>query len=86
MFAYIDGDFLNKAVEYINNGGNPKQLKSAGIVPDMMKRGAVRSVYDGRYTFARYSRRSSTTNRQPWKTSTGSTTSNCSMPKPIRSR
>jgi len=54
MFAYIDGDFLNKAVEYINNGGNPKQIKSAGIVPDMRKRGAVRSVYDGRYTFARY--------------------------------
>ena len=54
MFAYIDGDFLNKAVEYINNGGKPKDLKSAGIVPDMMKRGAVRSVYDGRYTFARY--------------------------------
>jgi arylsulfatase len=54
MFAYLDGDFLNKAVEYVNGGGDPKQLKSAGIVPDMMKRGAVRSVYDGRYTFARY--------------------------------
>ena len=25
-----------------------------GIRPDMMKRGAVRSVYDGRYTFSRY--------------------------------
>ena len=54
MFAYIDGDYLNKAVDYINRGAKPKQLKSAGIVPDMMKRGAVRSVYDGRYTFARY--------------------------------
>jgi arylsulfatase len=37
-----------------SNGGNPKELKSAGIVPDMMKRGAVRAVYDGRYTLARY--------------------------------
>jgi arylsulfatase A-like enzyme len=54
MFAYIDGDFLNKAVEYVQKGGKPDQLKSAGIVPDMMKRGAVRSVYDGRYGFARY--------------------------------
>ena len=54
MFAYIDGDFLNKAVDYIKQGGKPNQLKGAGIVPDMMKRGAVRSVYDGRYVFSRY--------------------------------
>jgi arylsulfatase A-like enzyme len=54
MFAYIDGDYLNKAVDYIKSGGKPDQLKSAGIVPNMMKRGAMRSVYDGRYTFARY--------------------------------
>ncbi len=54
MFAYLDGDFLNKAVDYIKRGGKPDQLKSAGIVPDMTKRGAVRSVYDGRYVFARY--------------------------------
>jgi arylsulfatase len=54
MFAYLDGDFLHKAVDYIRQGGKPDQLKGAGIVPDMMKRGAVRSVYDGRYVFARY--------------------------------
>jgi arylsulfatase len=54
MFAYLDGGFLIKAVDYIKKGGKPDQLKSVGIVPDMMKRGAVRSVYDGRYVFARY--------------------------------
>jgi len=54
MFAYLDGDFLRKAVDYIHQGGNPKQLKDAGLVPDMMKRGAVRMVYDGQYVFARY--------------------------------
>lgn len=54
MFAYLDGDFLNKAVAYLHQGGKPDQLKNAGIVPDMSKRGAVRSVYDGRYVFARY--------------------------------
>jgi arylsulfatase A-like enzyme len=54
MFAYLDGDYLMKAVEYIQQGGNPKKLKEAGIVPDMGKRGAVRSVYDGRYVFSRY--------------------------------
>jgi arylsulfatase len=54
MFAYLDGDFLNKAVDYVHQGGSPKALKEAGIVPDMMKRGAVRSVFDGRYVFTRY--------------------------------
>ncbi|HSB35593.1 MAG TPA: sulfatase-like hydrolase/transferase, partial [Thermoanaerobaculia bacterium] len=54
MFAYLDGEYLNKAVDYVHRGGNPKELKAAGIVPDMMKRGAVRSVYDGRHVFARY--------------------------------
>ena len=54
MFAYLDGDFLYKAVEHINAGGKPAELKAAGIVPDLGKRGAVRSLYDGRYTFARY--------------------------------
>jgi len=54
MFAYLDGDFLLKAVEHLNKGGKPAELKAAGVVPDMRKRGAVRSVYDGRYVFARY--------------------------------
>ena len=54
MFAYLDGDYLLKAVEYIQQGGNPKKLKEAGFAPDMRKRGAVRSVYDGRYVFSRY--------------------------------
>ncbi len=54
MFAYLDGDFLHKAVAYIQQGGKPNQLKDAGIIPDMMKRGAVRMVFDGQYVFARY--------------------------------
>ena len=51
MFAYHDGDFLVKAVAHLQKGGKPKEL---GLKPDMAKRGAVRSVYDGRYTFTRY--------------------------------
>ncbi len=54
MFAYVDGGFLLKAVEFMQQGGDPKRLKEAGIVPDLGKRGAVRSVYDGRYVFSRY--------------------------------
>ena len=54
MFAYVDGDFLLRAVAHIKQGGKPNELKNAGIVPNLMKRGAVRSVFDGRYVYARY--------------------------------
>ncbi len=54
MFAYLDGDFLYKAVAHLQKGGKPDELKGAGVVPDVMKRGAVRAIYDGRYVFARY--------------------------------
>lgn len=54
MFAYLDGDFLNKAIDFVQQGGKPADVKAAGIGPDMSKRGAVRSVYDGSYVFARY--------------------------------
>ncbi len=54
MFAYLDGDYLLKAVAFIQQGGDPKKLQDAGMTPDMTKRGAVRSVYDGRYVFTRY--------------------------------
>src|SRR5262249_38303341 len=54
MLAYLDGDYLYKAVKHLHEGGKPADLKAAGVVPDLMKRGAVRSVFDGRYTFTRY--------------------------------
>ena len=54
MFAYLDGDFVEKAVAHLRQGGNPRDLAKDGIRPDMMKRGAVRSVFDGRYVFTRY--------------------------------
>lgn len=54
MFAYIDGDFLLKAVAWIKQGGDPKKIREAGMAPDMMKRGAMRMVYDGRYVYSRY--------------------------------
>lgn len=54
MLAYIDGDFASKAIDFIHQGGKGNQLKEAGIVPDLRKRGAIRSVFDGRYMYARY--------------------------------
>jgi arylsulfatase len=54
MFAYLDGDYLHKAVAFMQQGGKPARLKDSGVVPDMTKRGAVRSVFDGRHVFSRY--------------------------------
>ncbi len=53
MFASLDGDFLKKASALLAEGGPPK-LKASGLHPDMRKRGAIRSVFDGRYQFTRY--------------------------------
>jgi arylsulfatase len=53
MFAMLDGDFLLQARDLLKQGG-PEKIKEAGLRPDMMKRGAIRSVFDGRYQFTRY--------------------------------
>jgi arylsulfatase A-like enzyme len=54
MFATLDGDFLIKASEILKQPGGPAKLKEAGLHPNFMKRGAIRSVFDGRYQFTRY--------------------------------
>jgi arylsulfatase len=54
MLAYLDGDYLFKAVDFVQRGGKPADLRQSAIRPNLLKRGAVRSTYDGRYTFARY--------------------------------
>jgi arylsulfatase A-like enzyme len=58
MFAYIDGDFLNKVVGVMQQPGGKAKVQEAAkkgeLRPNLMKRGAIRSVFDGRYHFARY--------------------------------
>ena len=58
MFAYIDGEFLNKAVAVLQQPDGKAKLKEAAqagtMRPDLTKRGAIRAVFDGRYRFARY--------------------------------
>jgi arylsulfatase len=58
MFAYIDGDYMQKAVAMLSQPDGKARLKAAAqagsMRPDLGKRGAIRSVYDGRYRFARY--------------------------------
>ncbi len=54
MFVYIDSDYPTKVQAYLNAGGNPKELGQQGFKPDFTKRGAIRSVFDGRYKYSRY--------------------------------
>lgn len=54
MFAYLDGDFMEKASQYLVQPGGGAKLKELGLRPDIAKRGAIRSVFDGRYQFTRY--------------------------------
>jgi arylsulfatase len=53
MLASLDGNFLMKARDLLKQGGAAK-IKEAGLRPDLAKRGAIRSVFDGRYQFTRY--------------------------------
>jgi arylsulfatase A-like enzyme len=54
MFGYLDSDFLLKIQAYLNAGGDKNKLADQGLKPDFMKRGAIRSVFDGRYKYSRY--------------------------------
>jgi arylsulfatase A-like enzyme len=58
MFAYIDGDFMAKAVAALQQPDGKARLKEAAkagtLRPDLNKRGAIRALFDGRYRFARY--------------------------------
>lgn len=58
MLAYVDGDFMQKAVAMMQQPDGKARVKAASqsgdLRPDLRKRGAIRSVYDGRYRFTRY--------------------------------
>ena len=58
MFAYVDGDFMQKVVGMLQEPDGKAKVaeaaKSGAIRPDLSKRGAIRSVFDGHYSFARY--------------------------------
>lgn len=58
MLAYVDGDFVQNAVAMLQQPDGKaefqKAAKSGALRPDLSKRGAIRSVFDGRYRFSRY--------------------------------
>ena len=51
MWLYQDADFMRKLYEAKTSGKDPEKL---GLKPDLRKRGAIRSVTDGRHRFSRY--------------------------------
>ncbi len=57
MLIYQDPDFTSEAFRIIRELGpeGPKEIKRRGLKPDLAgRRGAIRSVFDGRYKFSRY--------------------------------
>ena len=54
MFGYLDSDFMLQIQAYLNAGGDRAKLAEQGFRPDFTKRGAIRSVFDGRYKYTRY--------------------------------
>jgi arylsulfatase A-like enzyme len=54
MLGFVDDDFLMKISRFIREGGKPSDLPAQGWRPDLKNRGAIRSVFDGRYKLSRY--------------------------------
>ena len=54
MFAYLDGDFFEKAAQYLLQPDGKTRIKESGLRPDITRRGAIRTVFDRRYQFSRY--------------------------------
>lgn len=51
MWVYQDADFMRQVYEAKSSGQDVAKL---GLKPDLNKRGAIRSVTDGRYRYSRY--------------------------------
>jgi arylsulfatase len=54
MFIYLDSAFPLNIQTYLNSGGDPEKMADQGYRPDFYKRGAIRSIFDGRYKYSRY--------------------------------
>jgi len=58
MFLFEDPDFTLGALEILHEKGKeegPKEIRRQGLKPDFANhRGAIRSIFDGRYKFSRY--------------------------------
>ena len=51
MWLYQDAEFMRQVYEALSSG---QEVAKLGLKPDLAKRGAIRSVTDGRYRYSRY--------------------------------
>ena len=54
MLTGLDADFWQKVLDYKQSGKDMSKIQEQGFEMDFSKRGALRSVFDGRYKFTRY--------------------------------
>lgn len=54
MLAYLDSEFMLNISAFLREGGDPAELPNKGWRPNLSNRGAIRSVFDGRYKLSRY--------------------------------
>jgi arylsulfatase len=54
MLGFVDEAFFMSVGRYFAEGGKPQDLPNQGFRPDLNKRGAIRSIFDGKYKFSRY--------------------------------
>ncbi|MCW8329880.1 hypothetical protein MD588_13795 [Photobacterium sp. SDRW27] len=54
MLAYVDAAFFSNINKYFAGGGKPEEIANQGFRPNLKKRGAIRSIFDGQYKFSRY--------------------------------
>ncbi|MHC5034525.1 MAG: sulfatase-like hydrolase/transferase [Planctomycetota bacterium] len=54
MLISVDAEFLQQVSDLLAEGKGPDAITAAGLRPDLMKRGHMRTVFDGRYKFSRY--------------------------------
>ncbi|GEA50834.1 hypothetical protein VIN01S_16380 [Vibrio inusitatus NBRC 102082] len=54
MFGFIDSDYINDIDNFLLSGGTMAGMAKQGFKPNLKKRGAIRSICDGRYKFNRY--------------------------------
>jgi arylsulfatase len=54
MLAYQDSEFMLNVSKFFREGGKPEKLPDQKFELNMAKRGAIRSVFDGRYKLTRY--------------------------------
>ncbi|WP_227526021.1 sulfatase-like hydrolase/transferase [Psychrobacter sp. FDAARGOS_221] len=54
MFAYLDYQFMQRVQQFVNAGSSRSEIAAQNFPQDLSKRGAIRSVFDGRYKLNRY--------------------------------